>query len=574
MKILNSQVYVGPNIYALFPVIRLTLTWAARGMAHRAVGGGFVDALLDALRDASARLLLWRARRLHPPPARGRGHLARPRARACRDRAAERGRHAVTFGKTRGTGEPGEYFVVYEYEQSEVGLEAGQLGLQLLHSLLPPELRPADFDEHFDFQRRRDRFIRFAQSKALGPSTASLVAAAEKRDIPWLRLNGQSLIQLGHGRFQQRVQATITSSTPHIAVELASDKEETVRLLGDLGLPVPKQRMVYDAEDAASAARRIGFPVVVKPLNANHGRGVSIRLMDEEQVKVAFATAREHSRAVLVESFLEGLDHRLLVVNGELIAASKRMPGHVVGDVEQLVEIVNQDPRRGVGHEKVLTRLEFDEQAERMLAKKGYDKDTVPAEGEIVYLRATANLSTGGTAIDVTDVIHPDNRQMAIRAIRSIGLDVGGVDFLTRHHPVLQGRRRRHLRGQRRARLLRMHVAPSEGTPRDAAGPVMDMLFPPGSQARIPICAITGTNGKTTTSRMVAHIMKLAGHRVGCQHRRRLHRRRFDGEGRHDRPGRGADDPARPDHRRRRAGDRPRRPGAPRHGLPRATWAR
>ena len=231
---------------------------------------------------------------------------------------------------------------------------------------------------------------------------------------------------------------------------------------------------------------------------------------------------------------------------------------------------MNQDPRRGVGHEKVLTRLEFDEQAERMLAKKGYDKDTVPAAGEIVYLRATANLSTGGTAIDVTDVIHPDNRQMAIRAIRAIGLDVGGVDFLTpditqSYKDVGGG-----ICEVNAAPGFRMHVAPSEGTPRDAAGPVIDMLFPPGSQARIPICAITGTNGKTTTSRMVG-----AHHEAGRppgrpgHHRRRLHRRRPDGEGRHDRAGRGADDPARPDRRRRRARDRARRPGAPRHGLPR-----
>ena len=241
--------------------------------------------------------------------------------------------------------------------------------------------------------------------------------------------------------------------------------------------------------------------------------------MDEDGVKVAFATAREHSRAVLVESFLEGLDHRLLVINGELIAASKRMPGHVVGDgkhtVGELVDVVNQDPRRGVGHEKVLTRLEFDDQAEHMLAKSGYDKDTVPAAGEIVFLRATANLSTGGTAIDVTDIIHPDNRQMAIRAIRAIGLDVGGVDFLTpditqSYKDVGGG-----ICECNAAPGFRMHVAPSEGTPRDVAGPVIDMLFPPGSQARIPIGAITGTNGKTTTSRMVGHILKLAGHRVG-----------------------------------------------------------
>ena len=520
LRILNSQVYVGPNIYALFPVIRLTLDLGElEDWPTERLGRAFTGKLLETLPGLDQHGCSYGepggfVRRLNEGEGTWLGHVLEHVAIELQNVAGT----PVTFGKTRGNGEPGQYHVVYEYEQAEVGLEAGQLGLLLLNSLLPQELRQPDAHE-FNFARRRDRFIRFAQSKALGPSTASLVAAAEARDIPWLRLNGQSLIQFGHGRFQKRIQATVTSSTPHIAVELASDKEETVKLLGDLGLPVPKQRMVYDDEDAAAAARRIGFPVVVKPLNANHGRGVSIRLTDEEQVKAAFVTAREHSRAVLVESFLEGLDHRLLVVNGELIAASKRMPGHVVGDgertVEQLVEIVNQDPRRGVGHEKVLTRLEFDEQAERMLAKKGYDKDTVPAAGEIVFLRATANLSTGGTAIDVTDIIHPDNRQMAIRAIRAIGLDVGGVDFLTpditqSYKDVGGG-----ICEVNAAPGFRMHVAPSEGTPRDAAGPVIDMLFPPGSHARIPICAITGTNGKTTTSRMVAHIMKLAGHRVG-----------------------------------------------------------
>ena len=520
MKILNSQVYVGPNIYALFPVIRLTLDLGElEDWPTERLGRGFTDKLLEILPGLHQHGCSYGepggfVRRLNEDEGTWLGHVLEHVAIELQNVAGT----PVTFGKTRGNGEPGQYHVVYEYGQADVGLEAGQLALLLLDSLLPPELRQPDGHE-FDFARRRDRFIRFAQSKALGPSTASLVAAAEARDIPWLRLNNQSLIQFGHGRFQRRIQATVTSSTPHIAVELASDKEETVKLLGDLGLPVPKQRMVYDAEDAASAARRIGFPVVVKPLNANHGRGVSIRLTDQEQVRAAFVTAREHSRAVLVESFLEGLDHRLLVVNGELIAASKRMPGHVVGDgertVEQLVEIVNQDPRRGVGHEKVLTRLEFDEQAQRMLAKKGCGKDTVPAAGEIVFLRATANLSTGGTAIDVTDVIHPDNRQMAIRAIRAIGLDVGGVDFLTpditQSYKDIGG----GICEVNAAPGFRMHVAPSEGTPRDAAGPVIDMLFPPGSEARIPICAITGTNGKTTTSRMVAHIMKLAGHRVG-----------------------------------------------------------
>jgi cyanophycin synthetase len=522
MKILSSQVYVGPNTHALFPVIRLTLDLGElEAWPTKRLGPAFTDRLLDTLPGLHQHGCSYGqpggfVRRLHEDEGTWLGHVLEHVAIELQNVAGT----PVTFGKTRGTGEPRTYHVVYEYEQADVGVEAGQLALQLLHSLLPVEVRPAHAElDGFDFARRRDRFIRFAQSKALGPSTASLVAAAEKRDIPWLRLNNQSLIQFGHGRFQQRIQATVTSRTPHIAVELASDKEETVRLLSDLGLPVPKQRMVYDAEDPVSAARRIGYPVVVKPLNANHGRGVSIRLTEEEQVRKAFATAREHSRAVLVESFLEGLDHRLLVVNGELIAASKRMPGHVVGDgqrtVAELVEIVNHDPRRGVGHEKVLTRLELDEQADRLLAKRGYDRGTVPPEGEIVYLRATANLSTGGTAIDVTDVIHPDNRQMAVRAIRAIGLDVGGVDFLTPDITMSYKEVGGGICEVNAAPGFRMHVAPSEGTPRDAAGPVIDMLFPPGSQATIPICAITGTNGKTTTSRMIGHIMKLAGHRVG-----------------------------------------------------------
>ena len=426
----------------------------------------------------------------------------------------------VSFGKTRGAGPLGHYNMVYEYEERDVGLEAGRLALDLIHNLLPEDLvDPADRKADFDFDEARDAFIRFAQSRALGPSTASLVKAARERDIPWLRLNTRSLIQLGHGRFQRRIQATVTSETHHIAVELASDKEETIRILGDLGLPVPQQYLIYSESNAVRAAERIGYPVVVKPLNANHGRGISIRLTDKDAVATAFQTAREHSRGVIIESFIEGLDHRMLVVNGELIAVSKRVPGHVVGDgkqsIEALVEEVNSDPRRGVGHEKVLTRIELDRQAERLLAKLGYDKDTVPAAGEAVFLRSTANLSTGGTAIDVTDMVHPDNREMAARAVKAIGLDVGGVDFLCTDISRSYKETGAAICEINAAPGFRMHVAPSEGKPRDVAGPVMDMLFPPGSPSRIPIASITGTNGKTTTARMLAHIFKMSGATVG-----------------------------------------------------------
>ncbi|HEY1088784.1 MAG TPA: Mur ligase family protein, partial [Archangium sp.] len=309
------------------------------------------------------------------------------------------------------------------------------------------------------------------------------------------------------------------SNTRHIAVEIASDKEETNRILGELGLPVPRQLLARNAESAERAAERLGYPVVVKPLDANHGRGVSLDLKTGAEVRAAFEKAREHARTAVVENFITGFDHRMLVVNGELIAVAKRVPGHVVGDgertIEQLVAVVNSDPRRGIGHEKVLTRLELDAQAELMMAKKNVTKDTVLPRGEVLFLRGTGNLSTGGTAIDLTDVVHPDNRDMAVRAAKAVGLDVCGVDFIT---PDISQSYRDVGGGiceLNAAPGFRMHVAPTEGTPRDVAGPVMDMLFPRGSPSQIPIAAITGTNGKTTTSRMLAHIHKMAGRTVG-----------------------------------------------------------
>ncbi|HET9445696.1 MAG TPA: cyanophycin synthetase, partial [Steroidobacteraceae bacterium] len=426
----------------------------------------------------------------------------------------------VTFGKTRSAGKPGVYTVVYEYAQRDEGVAAGDLGLRLLCSLLPESLRPpGSAPDGWSWPEARDDFIRFAQRRALGPSTASLVRAAESRNIPWLRLNDQSLVQLGHGKYQQRIQATVSGRTPHIAVELASDKEETNKILASLGLPVPRQELVQTEAQAVRAAKRIGYPVVTKPYNGNHGRGISIRLMTDAEVAHGFNVARDHSRSVIGESFLEGDDHRLLVVNGELVAATRRTPGHVVGDGEhtivQLIEIVNQDPRRGVGHEKVLTRLELDAQAEKMLERAGLTAQSIPERGRVVYLRSTANLSTGGTATDVTDIIHPDNRDMAVRAIRAIGLDVGGVDFLSSNIAESYRTIGGGICEVNAAPGFRMHVAPSEGTPRDVAAPVIDMLFPPGAPSRVPIAAVTGTNGKTTTARMLAHITKMGGYTPG-----------------------------------------------------------
>jgi cyanophycin synthetase len=522
MRILDRSVYVGPSLYARFPVIRLELDLGAlEQWPTGKLGSGFVDALAAALPGLAEHGCSYREpggffRRMREGEGTWLGHVLEHVAIELQNMAGEE----VTFGKTRGAGPPGLYTVIYEYAQRDEGIAAGELGLRLLCSLLPVELRPADtVPADWGWGEARDEFIRFAQRRALGPSTSSLVRAADKQGIPWLRLNDQSLVQLGHGKFQQRIQATVTSRTSHIAVELASDKEETNKILATLGLPVPKQELVQSEGQAVRAARRIGYPVVTKPYNGNHGRGISIRLTSDEEVAQGYKVAAEHSRSVIVETYLEGDDHRLLVVNGELVAATRRTPGHVVGDGErtviQLIELVNQDPRRGVGHEKVLTRLELDAQAQKMLARAGLKADSVPEPGQLVYLRSTANLSTGGTATDVTDVIHPDNREMAQRAVMAIGLDVGGVDFLskdiTESYRTIGG----GICEVNAAPGFRMHVAPSEGKGRDVAAPVVNMLFPPGTAARVPIAAITGTNGKTTTARMLAHIAKMAGYTPG-----------------------------------------------------------
>lgn len=526
MKIISSNVYVGPNIYAGFPVIRHVVDLGIlEAWPSVKLGTDFTSKLVEALPGLAEHGCSYGEpggfiRRLTEDEGTWLGHIWEHVTLELQNMAGS----DVTFGRTRGTGAPGCYNMVFEYKQRDVGLEAARIARQLLLNLTPAELKAdlAEFiDEDFSAEEDIESFILFAQRKEFGPSTASLVAAADERGIPWIRLNNYSLVQFGHGKYQQRIQATITSETRHIAVEIACDKEDTHRLLRDLGLPVPEQRVIYSDREAIRAARRIGFPVVIKPLNANHGRGVSINLESDEQITVAFENAKEHgtSRAVLVESYITGFDHRMLVVNGELVAVAKRVPGHVVGDgqstVAELVDKVNEDPRRGIGHEKTLTRLEFDHQAERLLGEGGYNSETVLEEGEMFYLRSTANLSTGGTAVDVTDIVHPDNRQMAVRAVKAIGLDIGGVDFLTDDISVSYKDVGGAIVEVNAAPGFRMHIAPSEGQPRDVAGKVMDMLFEANAPSRIPIAAITGTNGKTTTSRMLSHIMKAAGHVVG-----------------------------------------------------------
>ncbi len=526
MKILSTNVYVGPSVYANFPVIRMVVDLGVLiDWPSVKCGKQFTDGLQAALPSLAEHGCSYREpggfiRRLTENDGTWMGHIMEHVALEIQNVAGS----GVSFGKTRSTGEPGQYNMIYAYKQRDAGIEAGHLALRLLMHLLPGDLQQqTDYpiDPDFDFSRELEEFVHRAQRREFGPSTQSMVDAAVQRNIPWLRLNDYSLVQFGHGKYQKRIQATVTSGTSTIATSIASDKEGTTRILYDMGLPVPRQEMASNEDDAVTAAKRIRYPVVVKPLDANHGRGISINLDSDEQVREAFYIAKKQSRSrfVLVESFVTGFDHRMLVIDGELVAVAKRVPGHVVGDgkstIAELVEIVNSDPRRGIGHEKVLTRIELDTQAEDLMERAGYDVNTVLPKGETFFLRSTANLSTGGTSIDLTDVVHPDNREMAIRAVRSIGLDIGGVDFITdditHSYKDVGGAIVEVNAGPG----FRMHVAPSEGEPRDVAGKVLDMLYPPGTPSRIPVAAITGTNGKTTTTRMLAHIMKTSGHIVG-----------------------------------------------------------
>ena len=524
MKILSTNIYVGPNLYANFPVIRHIVDLGVlEDWPSAKIGDSFINRLIKYLpgleeHGCSHGCRGGFIRRLREDGGTWMGHIWEHITLELQNVAGSN----VNFGRTRSESSHGVYRMIFEYHQKDVGLEAALLARDLLISLLPSFLKnqlDVEIASNFNFETEKVKFIRFAQSKEFGPSTAALVKAATDRGIPHIRLNDRSLVQFGHGKYQKRIQATITSNTSQIAVELACDKDETNNILNSLGLPVPQQKIVRTESGAHHAANKLGLPVVIKPLDGNHGRGITINISTKEEISDAYEIAKNISRSVIVEQFIQGFDHRMVVVDGHLVAVAKRVPGHVVGDglstISELVDLVNKDPRRGVGHEKVLTRIELDRQAQKILSEAGYTADTILEKGTIFHLRSTANLSTGGTAIDVTDTVHPDNREMAERAVQAIGLDVGGVDFLiediTRSYKEIGG----GICEVNAAPGFRMHVAPSEGQARDVAGAVIDMLFPQKTDARIPIASITGTNGKTTTSRMLAHILKSSGKNVG-----------------------------------------------------------
>ena len=517
MKLEETRVYRGPSPYGYRPVIRLTLDLEELEQFPSHLIPGFVDRLLTDVPSLEEHGCSYGEpggfiKRLQEGT--WFGHIAEHVALELQCLAGT----PVTYGKTRSAGRDGLYHVIYSFEEERVGKRAGDLALRYLRSILP-EGFPARIAPSVDYRAELTELVKLAERVALGPSTRSLVEEAKRRNIPTLRLNDQSLVQLGWGVHQQRIQATVTSRTRHIAVEIAQDKQLTASLLERAGLPVPRQARVRSAEEAIEAAEDIGYPVVVKPMDLSHGRGVALDLTDAAQVRDAFDKAYDLSSYVLVERFHKGNDHRVLVIDGSVVAVAERVPGHVVGDgertIRQLLDRVNADPRRGVGHEKVLTRIEIDHQAERLLALAGFTLETVLTPGQVFALRSTGNLSTGGTAVDRTDVIHPDNADIAARAAKVVGLDVAGIDLICEDISKSVREHGGVIVEVNAAPGFRMHVSPTVGTPRNVAAPVIDMLFPSGAPARIPMAAITGTNGKTTTSRMVAHILKMGGKRVG-----------------------------------------------------------
>jgi cyanophycin synthetase len=415
------------------------------------------------------------------------------------------------FGRTRETKTPGIYNVVFSYAEEKVGLFAAESAVKIAEALTSGDV----YDLKADIQKMRE----IREDVRLGPSTGSIVDEAIARDIPWIRLGTNSLIQLGYGVNQMRFQATITCKTSNIAVDIACNKEETKRLLYNNAIPVAKGDICLDEEDLKATIDKIGYPIVLKPLDGNHGKGASINVKTWEAAVEGLAFAKKYSRRVIVERFITGHDFRVLVIDNQIVAAAQRVPAHIVGDgkntIQYLIDKENEDPRRGYGHENVLTEIKVDRDTEDLLSKKNYTLDTVPKKSEIVYLKSTANLSTGGTSIDVTDMMHPENVFLSERISRVIGLDICGIDIMAENLTQPLKENGGVILEVNAAPGFRMHLAPAEGLPRNVAAPVIDMLYPPGKPSRIPIIAVTGTNGKTTTTRLIAHIVKNMGYRVG-----------------------------------------------------------
>ncbi|MBC6696582.1 cyanophycin synthetase [Hymenobacter puniceus] len=417
----------------------------------------------------------------------------------------------VYWGKSYPAHQEGVEFVVFSYQEERAGRMAAEAAVQLVEDLCE--------GRSVNVKAIVDELHEIREEEFFGPSTWSIVSEAASRNIPYIQLKNSSIIQLGYGVNQKRIWATTTSYTSHAGVEVAGNKNRTKAMLKDSGVPVPNGTTVYSEDGLRDAIEELGFPIVTKPLDGNHGKGATIRIMNWDDAVEGFKAAQKYSRAVIVEQFIQGDDYRMLVVAGKLIAVAKRTPAAVKGDgsstIQQLIDKVNEDPRRGFGHEKVLTSIKADQHTVDLLKNQDLTLESVLPAGQEIYLKSTANISTGGTATDVTDLVHPYNLLLAERVAGIVGLDICGIDLLTSDIAIPLNETRGAVIEVNAAPGFRMHISPTEGLPRNVAAPVVDMLFPQGSTARIPIFAVTGTNGKTTTTQLLAHIVASKGYKVG-----------------------------------------------------------
>jgi cyanophycin synthetase len=507
----NVRVLRGPNLFAYKPVLQITLDIGPYEERPSNSFPGFVERITGWLPGLSKHeCSVGRPGGFIERLKRG-TYLAHISEHICLELQNLLG-FKVGFGRARGTGEPGVYNVVIAYKEEVPAKEAYEVALRMTLAAM--------HNEPFDVEGEIERLQDIADEYRYGPSTASIVEAARARRIPVVRLTPTAnLVQLGYGKYQKRIQASETSNTSSIAVEMCQEKPLTNRMLRTVGVPVPEGRTVSTTEEAWQAAQEIGLPVVLKPEAGNQGKGVSVNLTTKTEVRAAFEIARSFGGEVLVEQYIEGQDYRLLVINGRMVAAARRDPAQVVGDgqltVRELVDQVNADPRRRNGHSGILSRIRLDPGVDLVLQQQNMNLESVPEAGQVVRLRQNCNLSTGGTASDVTDEVHPRNARLAELAAQILALDIAGIDVLC--HDI-----RRPLHEQRGAIVevnaapgLRMHLHPANGQPREVGKAIVEMLYPDNAPARIPIIAVTGTNGKTTVAGLISHMYETARWVVG-----------------------------------------------------------
>ncbi|MDD4976499.1 MAG: cyanophycin synthetase [Bacteriovorax sp.] len=510
MKILDIRTISGPNVYHHRPVLIMSLDLESLAEKASTDISGFTERLIS---------LLPGLKNHHCSPRHSGGFVERLKkgtyfAHIIEHIALELSEGAgigVSYGKSIYSGTIGKYLLITRYRCEEGMKFLLQSAVKLAEKIVAGEI--------FDLDACLKDAKNIISRNELGPSTKAILDAAKKRNIPWRRLNDESLIQLGYGVFRQFIQATTTSMTSDISVDIAQDKNLTKKLLEEASIRVPRGRPAYSLEDAREIQEEIPVPLAVKPLDGNHGRGVSLHISTFEDMEAAFNLARIHSDIVLIEECLKGKDYRILIVGGKMVAASERVPAHVVGDGEltlgELIDNENRNPLRGLDHEKPLTKITVNVETMALLNKSGITLKTIPKKNEYIFLKETANLSTGGSAIDMTDEIHPEVQSMCERAARIVGLDICGVDLIAEDIRLPMSVQSAGVIEVNAGPGLRMHQHPSFGIAREVGAAIINNLYPNNTNGRIPIVAITGTNGKTTVARLLSHIVAASGRCVG-----------------------------------------------------------